>query len=63
MTEGVYQIIEGTGTSSAHWENAAAAAIERASKTLGDLRIAQIAQVDLHIAGGKVQAYRAGVKH
>jgi flavin-binding protein dodecin len=62
MTEGVYQMIEGAGTSSVSWGNAAAA-IERASKTLGDLRIAQIAQVDLHIADGKVQAYRAGVKH
>jgi flavin-binding protein dodecin len=62
MTESVYKIIEVVGTSNESWEKAAAAAVERASKTLRDLRIAEIAQLDLQIADGKVQAYRARVK-
>jgi flavin-binding protein dodecin len=62
MAESVYKIVEVIGTSSESWERAAAAAVERASKTLRDLRIAEIAQLDLQIADGKVQAYRARVK-
>jgi dodecin len=62
MAESVYKIIEVVGTSSESWEKAAAAAVERASKTLRDLRIAEIAQLDLQIADGKVQGYRARVK-
>jgi dodecin len=62
MAESVYKIIEVVGTSSESWERAAVAAVERASKTLRDLRIAEIAQLDLQIADGKVQAYRARVK-
>jgi dodecin len=62
MAESVYKIIEVVGTSSESWEKAAAAAVERASKTLRDLRIAEIAQLDLQIAEGRVQAYRARVK-
>ncbi|QIG98278.1 dodecin family protein [Bradyrhizobium sp. 6(2017)] len=62
MAESVYKIIEVVGTSSESWEKAAATAVERASKTLRDLRIAEIAELDLQIADGKVQAYRARVK-
>ena len=62
MTESVYKIIEVVGTSSESWEKAAAAAVQRASKTLRDLRIAEIGQLDLQLANGKVQAYRARVK-
>jgi flavin-binding protein dodecin len=62
MAESVYKIIEVVGTSSESWEKAAAAAVDRASKTLRDLRIAEIGQLDLQIADGKVQAYRARVK-
>ena len=62
MAESVYKIIEVVGTSSESWERAAVAAVERASKTVRDLRIAEIAQLDLQIADGKVQAYRAKVK-
>ena len=62
MTESVYKIIEVVGTSTESWEKAASAAVERASKTLRDLRIAEIAELDLQIADGKVQAYRARVK-
>ena len=62
MAESVYKIIEVVGTSSESWEKAASAAVERAAKTLRDLRIAEIGQLDLQIADGKVQAYRARVK-
>ncbi len=62
MTESVYKIIELVGTSTESWEKAAAAAVERAGKSLRDLRIAEVAQLDLQINGGKVEAYRAKVK-
>ena len=62
MAESVYKIIEVVGTSTESWEKAAAAAVERAARTLRDLRIAEIGQLDLQIADGKVQAYRAKVK-
>ena len=62
MTESVYKIIELVGTSTESWEKAAAAAVERASKSLRDLRIAEVAELDLQINDGKVEAYRAKVK-
>ena len=62
MAESIYKIVEVVGTSSESWEKAAAAAVDRASKTLRDLRIAEIGQLDLQIVDGKVQAYRARVK-
>lgn len=62
MTESVYKIIEVVGTSTESWEKAASAAVDRASKTLRDLRVAEIGQLDLQITDGKVQAYRARVK-
>ena len=62
MAESVYKIIEVVGSSTESWEKAAAAAVERASRTLRDLRIAEIEQLDLQLADGKVQAYRARVK-
>ena len=62
MAESVYKIIELVGTSTESWERAASAAIERASKSLRDLRIAEIVQLDMQIADGKVEAYRAKVK-
>ncbi len=61
MTESVYKIIELIGTSSESWEKAAAAAIERASDTLRDLRVAEVTELDMHIEDGKVVAYRAKV--
>jgi dodecin len=61
MAESVYKVIELVGTSSESWERAAAAAVERASKTLRDLRIAEVVQQDLVIEDGKVKAYRAKV--
>ena len=62
MAESVYKIIELVGPSSESWEKAAAAAVEKASKSLRDLRIAEVAELDLHIEDGKVSAYRAKVK-
>jgi flavin-binding protein dodecin len=62
MAESVYKIIELVGTSTESWEKAAAAAVERAGQSLRDLRIAEVAQLDLQINGGKVEAYRAKVK-
>ena len=62
MAESVYKIIELVGTSTESWEKAAAAAVERAGNSLRDLRIAEVAELDLQINGGKVEAYRAKVK-
>ncbi len=62
MPESVYKIIELVGTSPESWEKAAAAAVLKASKTLRDLRIAEVSALDLQIEKGKVRAYRAKVK-
>ena len=61
MTESIYKIVELVGTSTSSWEDAAKNAIETASKTLKDLRIAEITKLDLRIEDGKVAAYRARV--
>jgi flavin-binding protein dodecin len=58
MAESVYKIIELVGTSTVSWEKAAAAAVERAGKSLRDLRIAEVTKQDLVIENGKVSAYR-----
>jgi dodecin len=62
MAESVYKVIELVGTSTTSWEKAAAAAIQRAGKSLRDLRIAEVTQLDMQIEKGKVKAYRAKVK-
>jgi flavin-binding protein dodecin len=62
MTESVYKIIELVGTSTESWEKAASAAIERAGKSLRDLRIAAVSQLDMQVSDGKVEAYRAKIK-
>jgi flavin-binding protein dodecin len=62
MADSVYKIIEVVGTSTESWEKAAMAAVARASKTLRDLRIAEIVELDMQIDNGKVKAYRAKVK-
>jgi flavin-binding protein dodecin len=62
MAESVYKVIELVGTSTEGWEKAAAAAVEKASESLRDLRIAEISQLDMQILDGKVQSYRAKVK-
>ncbi len=62
MAESVYKIIELVGTSTESWEKAATAAVDRASKTLENLRIAEISELDMQIENGVVRAYRAKVK-
>ncbi len=62
MAESVYKLIELVGTSTESWEKAASAAVERAAKSLRDLRIAEIVELDLQIEDGKVRAYRAKVR-
>lgn len=62
MAGSVYKVIELVGTSSESWEKAAEAAVQMASKSLRDLRIAEVAQLDMHLEDGKVKAYRAKVK-
>ncbi|MGO9803759.1 MAG: dodecin family protein [Steroidobacteraceae bacterium] len=61
MAESVYKIVELVGTSTESWEKAAAAAVSQAAKSLRDLRIVEVKQLDMHVAGGKVRAYRARV--
>lgn len=62
MAESVYKVIELVGTSSESWEKAARTAVERAAKSLRDLRIAEVVEQDLVIEDGKVAAYRAKLK-
>ena len=62
MAESVYKIIELVGTSTESWEKAAAAAVKKASKSLRDLRIAEVVQLDMHINEGKIEVYRAKIK-
>lgn len=62
MSDSVYKIIELVGTSTESWEKAAAAAVERAAKSLRDLRIAEVSELDMMLKDGKVEGYRAKVK-
>jgi flavin-binding protein dodecin len=62
MAESVYKVIELVGTSTQSWEKAAAAAVNLASRSLRDLRVAEVSQLDMHIVDGKIVAYRAKVK-
>lgn len=61
-SEGVYRVIDVIGTSNTSWEEAACSAVETASKSLRDLRVAEVTQMDLKIEGGKVVAYRTRVQ-
>jgi len=59
MSESVYKVIELVGTSDTSWEEAAKTAVENASKTLRDVRIAEVKKLDMRIENGKVVSYRA----
>lgn len=61
MGESVYKIIELVGTSEDSWEDAVASAVEAASKSLRDLRIAEVLKLDVQIEDGKVVGYRARI--
>ncbi len=62
MAESVYKVIELVGTSSESWEKAASAAVKKAAKTLRDLRIAEVSELDMVLKDGKVESYRAKLK-
>jgi flavin-binding protein dodecin len=62
MADSVYKFIELVGTSSESWEKAAAAAVNQASTSVRDLRVAEIVQLDMAIEKGKIKSYRAKVK-
>ncbi len=62
MSDSIYKTIDLIGTSETSWEQAATNAVERAGKTLEDLRIAEVRELDLKIDKGKVIAYRANVR-
>lgn len=62
MAESVYKVVELVGSSTESWEKAAAAAIETAAKSLRDLRVAEIVELDLQLEEGEIRAYRAKVK-
>ena len=62
MAESVYKVIEIVGTSDESWEKAASAAVERAGKSVRDLRIAEVVEQDLQIENGKVSAFRIKMK-
>jgi flavin-binding protein dodecin len=62
MPDSVYKVIELVGTSKESWEKAASTAVERAAKTLRDLRVAEVVKLDMQLdAKGKVEAYRAKI--
>jgi flavin-binding protein dodecin len=58
----VYKVIQLIGTSEKSWEDAARVAIERASETLRELRVAEVVEQDMVITNGKVEAYRTKVR-
>ena len=62
MSESVYKVIELVGTSSESWEKAATNAVETASKSLRDLRVAEVLELDMVIEDGEVRAFRTKVK-
>lgn len=62
MSGSVYKVVELVGTSPKSWEEATANAVARAGQSLRDLRIAEVADLDVQIEDGKVRAYRARVK-
>ncbi len=62
MSDSVYKVIELIGTSTKSWEDAAANAITKASKSLRDLRIAEVSTMDIHLKEGKIEFYRTKIK-
>lgn len=61
MSDSVYKFIDLVGTSTVSWEEAAKNAVETASKSLTDIRVAEVKDLDMRIEDGKVVAYRARV--
>jgi flavin-binding protein dodecin len=61
MGDSIYKIIELVGTSKTSWEEAAKNAVEKAGKSLKDLRIAEVIRLDMAVEDGKVSQFRARV--
>jgi hypothetical protein len=61
MADSVYKVIELVGTSVTSWEEAAKNAVEAASASLDDVRVAEVGKLDMRVEGGKVAAFRARV--
>lgn len=59
MSESVYKVVELVGTSEVSWEDAARQAVETASRSLQDLRVAEVVKLDLKVENGKVVAFRS----
>ncbi len=62
MPDSIYKVVELVGTSDSSWEQAAKNAVEAAGKTLRDLRIARVDELDMKVENGKVVYYRAKVR-
>jgi flavin-binding protein dodecin len=62
MSDSVYTFTEVVGTSAESWEKAATIAVERAAKSLRDLRVAEVVKLDMELENGRVKAYRARVQ-
>lgn len=62
MADSVYKVIQLIGTSTESWEKAAASAVERASQTLRELRVAEVVELDMVLEDGKVTTYRAKLR-
>jgi hypothetical protein len=63
MTDGdVYKVVELIGTSTTSWEEAVKTVVNRATKTLRDLRIAEVKELDVRLENGKIAEYRAKVR-
>jgi dodecin len=62
MAESVYKVIELVGTSNESWEKAAAVAINKASQTLREIRVARVVEQDIHIESGKPLTYRVKIE-
>jgi hypothetical protein len=61
-SDGVYRVIDVIGTSTTSWEDAAKNAVATASKSLRDLRIAEVSKLDMKVENGKAVAFRARVQ-
>jgi dodecin len=62
MVESVYKVITIIGSSPESWQKAAEAAVKQATKSLRDVRIAEVEELDMQLEGGKILAYRAKVR-
>lgn len=61
MSEGVYKIVEVVGVSEKSWEDAGRKAVETASDSIRDVRVAEVVKLDMKVENGKVAAFRARV--